>query len=126
MTDPLEGRARQWIDEHAAAARPEDLSKIDLQFEERLRRLEAAGDKAPNELAARLRLFWEMLKAPDDVVPWRAKGLLMAATVYFVSPIDLIPDALGRAGTLDDALVVAIVHRRVSKEIEAFRKSRVG
>lgn len=38
---------------------------------------------------------------PKDV-----KGLLVAAILYLVSPIDLIPDAIPLAGIIDDAVLV--------------------
>jgi len=34
---------------------------------------------------------------------------IIAALIYFVSPLDIIPDALPGIGVLDDALVIAVV-----------------
>jgi len=38
--------------------------------------------------------------------PKNVKGLLIAAILYLVSPIDLIPDAIPLAGIIDDAVIV--------------------
>ena len=38
--------------------------------------------------------------------PKKVKGLLIAAILYLVSPIDLIPDAVPLAGIIDDAVIV--------------------
>jgi len=38
--------------------------------------------------------------------PRNVKGLLVAAILYLVSPIDLIPDAIPLAGIIDDAVIV--------------------
>lgn len=38
--------------------------------------------------------------------PVNVKGLLAAAILYLVSPIDLIPDAIPLAGIIDDAVLV--------------------
>ncbi len=38
--------------------------------------------------------------------PKNVKGLLLAAILYLVSPIDLIPDAIPLAGIIDDAVIV--------------------
>ena len=46
----------------------------------------------------------------------------MAAISYFVSPVDLLPDVLGGAGYLDDAMVVNLVHQRLKDEIAATKK----
>jgi uncharacterized membrane protein YkvA (DUF1232 family) len=49
----------------------------------------------------------------DDRVPRRAKVLLLLAIPYLASPIDLIPDFIPVLGQLDDAVLVALVLRRV-------------
>ncbi|MBO6203168.1 MAG: DUF1232 domain-containing protein, partial [Selenomonas sp.] len=41
--------------------------------------------------------------------PRNVKGLLIAAILYLVSPIDLIPDAVPLAGIIDDAVIVPAV-----------------
>lgn len=38
--------------------------------------------------------------------PKNVKGLLLAAILYLVSPIDLLPDAIPLAGIIDDAVIV--------------------
>ncbi len=42
----------------------------------------------------------------DDQVPLAAKGLLLAAGAYLVSPVDAIPGIIPIAGQLDDLYVV--------------------
>ena len=38
--------------------------------------------------------------------PKSVKGLLVAALLYFISPVDLVPDALPLAGMMDDLVIV--------------------
>ena len=56
-------------------------------------------------------LFKRLLSDPR--VAWWRKALLAGVIVYLVSPIDLVPDFIPVAGQLDDAIVVALVLRRV-------------
>jgi len=49
----------------------------------------------------------------DPRVPWRHKLLLGAIAVYLAMPIDLVPDFIPVAGQLDDAILLALVLRRV-------------
>lgn len=51
-----------------------------------------------------------------------AQGLLMivAAVVYFVSPIDLIPDFILGLGLIDDATVLAWTIRACASDLAAF------
>ncbi|REG82772.1 YkvA family protein [Algoriphagus antarcticus] len=47
-------------------------------------------------------------------------GLVLLALVYFVSPIDIIPDFLGFFGFADDLSVVLAIYAKVKDEIEGF------
>jgi len=49
----------------------------------------------------------------DPVVPLGSKILLVAAVVWLVSPIDLIPEFIPVLGPLDDAIVAALVLRHL-------------
>jgi len=126
MTDaPSEQDAERLLAELAGKERPEDISKVDHQFASRLERLRQEGH-APPEMLEQAQQLWQMLNAPDEVVSFKAKAWIMAALTYLVSPVDMIPDGLGGAGYLDDAMVVRIVYNRLTKEIEAFRAHQAG
>ncbi len=58
-----------------------------------------------------LLLFRGLLR--DRRVPLGSKLLLAGAVVYLASPIDLVPEFIPVAGPLDDAIVAALVLRRV-------------
>ena len=57
------------------------------------------------------RLFAGLLRDPR--VPWRAKIVLGCVALYLASPIDLVPDFVPIAGSLDDAIVAAFALRFV-------------
>ncbi|MDI1322667.1 MAG: YkvA family protein [Algoriphagus sp.] len=55
-------------------------------------------------------------------------GLLLLALVYFLSPVDFIPDFLGFMGFADDVSVVLAVYAKLKNEVEKFldwEKSKV-
>ena len=58
-----------------------------------------------------IRLFAGLLR--DGRVPLRTKIVLGVASVWLASPIDLIPDFIPIAGSLDDAIVAALALRFV-------------
>ncbi|MDA8228801.1 MAG: DUF1232 domain-containing protein [Desulfitobacterium hafniense] len=46
----------------------------------------------------------------------------MSALIYFVSPIDLLPDSIPVLGYVDDTAVVAFVWRMVEDDVEEYKK----
>lgn len=47
--------------------------------------------------------------------------LLVGAVVYFLMPLDLVPDFVPISGFLDDAAVITFVVGRIKAELEKFR-----
>lgn len=53
-------------------------------------------------------------------VPWKTMLLIIAAIIYFVNPLDLIPDLIPLTGLTDDFAVLLWVYNSVSNEIGKF------
>lgn len=53
-------------------------------------------------------------------VPWKTILLIVAAIIYFVNPLDLVPDIIPLTGLTDDFAVLLWVYNSVSNEIEKF------
>jgi uncharacterized membrane protein YkvA (DUF1232 family) len=53
-------------------------------------------------------------------VPWKTILLIVAAVIYFVNPLDLVPDIIPLTGLTDDFAVLLWVYNTVSDEIEKF------
>ncbi|MFD2189241.1 YkvA family protein [Pistricoccus aurantiacus] len=75
-----------------------------------------------------LKTFMPMLK---DVlsgryrpIPWAAFGWMIAALVYLVSPLDLIPDFIVLIGVLDDVVIVGWLLTRVDRSLADYRAWR--
>lgn len=79
---------------------------------------------APQRLITRLRLLWMVLR--DYVngsyrkLPWKAIAAVVAAALYVISPVDLVPDFLGPLGWTDDALVVALTWGLMKRELRDY------
>lgn len=56
-----------------------------------------------------------LLKSP--LTPKRSKMLIIGALVYFLSPIDSIPDLLGPLGFSDDLAVIAMVYAQLKAHL---------
>ncbi|MCA1322236.1 DUF1232 domain-containing protein [Bacillus tianshenii] len=74
---------------------------------------------------------WESLKTMFELVKAYIKGdyrnipygsllMIVGAILYFVMPLDTIPDAMLALGFSDDAAVIALTYRKVKKDIDKF------
>lgn len=73
-----------------------------------------------------LKLFLAMVKAwITGKFSFQLRTIIMvvAALLYFINPLDLVPDFIIGIGYIDDASVIALVFRRMSKEIDRFKSS---
>jgi uncharacterized membrane protein YkvA (DUF1232 family) len=61
-------------------------------------------------------------------IPWKSLLLIVAAVLYFINPIDVIPDLLPLVGLSDDFAVLFMVYKAIGSDIEKFlewEKSKV-
>lgn len=112
---------------HLVRAKTDDA----LQSEGRLRRLARRAQAKLAEQRGRLgslradvpvllRLVGAYARGEYRRLPWRGLLLAVGALVYFVTPVDLIPDVIVGTGLLDDAAVVAYVLRALRVELDEF------
>jgi len=82
-----------------------------------------AGIKSAGNDARTLRdLVKAWMRREYRDVPWSTLLLTAGALVYFVNPMDAIPDILPATGLVDDAGVIGFVLASVKNDIEKFRK----
>ncbi|WP_409294587.1 YkvA family protein [Peribacillus sp. SCS-26] len=89
----------------------------------------AAGKAAKNETALksvwqRLQLLMEMAKAwaAGDYrrIPYRSLIIILIGIIYFVSPLDFIPDFLLGFGLMDDIAVLGFVLSQLDYDIKQY------
>jgi uncharacterized membrane protein YkvA (DUF1232 family) len=73
------------------------------------------------DAATLIRMVRETLRGGYRRLPKRTVIAMIAGLVYFVSPLDLIPDVLPLLGFVDDAAVLFWVVRQVRRDLDDFR-----
>ena len=53
-------------------------------------------------------------------IPWKTLLLIVAAVIYFINPVDLLPDLIPILGFTDDFGILLWVYQSVSGEIDKF------
>lgn len=74
-----------------------------------------------DDLRAALRLLVAWTRRSYRQVSGGSLALLVAALIYFVTPVDLIPDPLGTIGFVDDVAVVKTAVETMRAELDRFR-----
>lgn len=82
----------------------------------------SAVDRLAGDLRALLRLTKAWATGRYRQVPWKSMLFAIAGIVYFLNPIDLIPDALIGIGFIDDAAVIAGVVKAIHNDLRAFER----
>jgi uncharacterized membrane protein YkvA (DUF1232 family) len=71
-------------------------------------------------LTALFRLLKAYIRGEYRDIPWGSIVLVTVGIIYFVSPIDLIPDVLPGIGHIDDAAVIAFVVTQIKADLDNF------
>lgn len=73
------------------------------------------------DMIAKIRLLYAMMRDKNFNLQWKNKTLVIAGLLYFISPIDLIPDFIPLVGYIDDAFVISLVLNSLAAEIERYQ-----
>lgn len=68
------------------------------------------------------RMVRAYLNGDYQKIPWKSLLLITSGIVYFVSPLDLIPDFIPVFGFLDDITVLLWIFNAVKGDIEDFEE----
>lgn len=108
------------LDDLTASVRPDDEARILASTEAKLRSASSAL-AAAGTLLRNIRLLFRMLRDGSFHLSWASRGMILAALLYFVMPIDATPDVLPLVGYLDDSVVVGMVIKRLASEIDRYK-----
>lgn len=106
-TDPL-GRVPEY----------ETEQKIQFVEENLWTKLQRSGKKI--SFAKDILALFNYMK--DPVVSWHRKAIVVAALIYFIVPIDAVPDISPLIGYLDDLGVIAALLKFLGSEILPYYK----
>ena len=103
-----------------------DDRKLKKLIEDVLKKLKdlSNDDKATSKLNDSLRIFIRIINAYTSkeytYVPWKTICLLVAGLIYFIYPVDLIPDFIPVTGLIDDIALIAWIYDSIKEDIDNF------
>ncbi len=107
----------------------EKINSLIHEGTEKISQLIASSEKM-QELVKYMQLIIRMLKAylnkTYTEIPWKTILAFGAALLYFVTPIDVIPDFIPGLGYIDDLTLLMWVIRSFGEDIERYQQWEEG
>ena len=67
-----------------------------------------------------LRMLRSYINGEYREIPWKSLLMIIGSLLYFLMPIDLIPDFIPLSGFADDISIIFLVFNSINEDIEAF------
>jgi len=103
----------------------EDKEKTEAKVDEAYKKLDKIKSGPVTKLFEDIKLMLDLLRSYINgtyrEVPFGSILAILGGIIYFVTPIDLIPDFLP-GGYIDDALVIGLVLKQVQSDLDAFKE----
>jgi len=102
-------------------ANPGKLSALLLSSVNKIKLNKGSIQKIKNELLLLTELIKYWSKGQYKDISTKSILMIVGAIIYFVNPLDIIPDFTPILGFTDDATILYYVIRKISSEIDKFR-----
>jgi len=99
-----------------------DKERLGHLLKEVLTMAKGRGGKLWEDIELLVRLLQAWTSGEYKGVSMKTLGVIVAAVLYFISPLDLIPDFMPGVGYLDDAAVITWVLKSIAEDIDEFRR----
>jgi|TARA_B100001094_G_scaffold100643_1_gene96812 uncharacterized membrane protein YkvA (DUF1232 family) len=81
---------------------------------------EITKTKLNNSLRVFIRIINAYSSKEYTYVPWKTICLIVAGLIYFIYPVDLIPDFIPVTGLIDDVAFIAWIYESIKEDVELF------
>lgn len=118
-----EEEAREELESKSKKIGSEDVENV-INKKEDLEKKAKSGalNRFVNEIKLMFSMVQDYWKGEYREVPWMTIAAIVAALLYVISPVDLIPDFIPGIGLVDDAAVVAACLTMVQSDFEAYKE----
>jgi len=117
LSDEIKEKARRLAEDNGALRNLIEQVKLKIEV--------LAGNEKLKELFESVKLFMSMIKSHISGeyrnIPKRTLLLILFGLIYFLIPIDAIPDFIPVIGYVDDLTILLWIHKSIQKDISAYR-----
>jgi len=117
-------QAEKELKKRADTVSADDLQKVtEKQNEiEKKFKTNSSLSRFLEDLNLLFRLIKDYISGEYKEVPWWSIAAIVAALLYVLNPIDLIPDIIPFIGYIDDAMVIAACLKMVEADLLSYTK----
>jgi uncharacterized membrane protein YkvA (DUF1232 family) len=72
-------------------------------------------------MIGKVKTLYAMMRDKEFAMAWSSKTMVIAGLLYFISPVDFLPDVIPVLGYIDDAFVISLVMNALTSEIEKYQ-----
>jgi uncharacterized membrane protein YkvA (DUF1232 family) len=118
-----EDRARRIVNDGAKKVTVEDVNKVVMQADDIQRKFFGNGplSRFISDVKVMISLVRDYWSNTYREGPWWTIAAVVAALLYVLSPVDLIPDFIPFFGLLDDAAVVSVCLLLVEQDLNKYK-----
>ncbi len=102
----------------------DELKKVLEKLNDRLEATESDDslkDKMVNYLKLIGRMLSNTISGAYTDVPWQTLVMILAGLLYFLAPLDALPDFIPIAGLVDDATILVWLGRCFREDLEQYK-----
>ena len=124
MAKVIKEQAEKKLEEDAGKVTEEDLAKVlnkQKEIEDKFKTDGPLG-RYIGDLKLLFAIVKDYMNGSYRDIPWYSIAAIVAALLYVLSPLDLIPDPIPVIGLIDDAFVIAACLSVIESDLHAYKE----
>ena len=112
------------IEQESKEVTPEKIDEVIVHEKEIEQKTKKLNRNHFEKLYMQVRLALQMIKDYKakryTEIPWRSIGLISIGILYFLNPLDLMPDFIPILGLTDDAVALAAIFKSLQSDLKLY------
>jgi len=121
MDERKKRKAQRKFEDQIKKVKSEDVEKVLKKREEIEEKLKGQLRKFIYEIKLLFELLSDFKSGKYREVPWHTIAAIVAALLYVLNPLDVIPDFIPVVGQIDDAFVLGLCLTLIEKDLNKYK-----